>query len=101
MNDNHSFYFQVTDHGNAAIYYGNVDGEIYPAIHDDQYVYGFSLDAQNDQAIAAISTTTNPGDLFYVNLKTGDKDQLTSINEDFLKTKTLAVPESIELILYT
>ena len=43
MNDNHSFYFQVTDHGNAAIYYGNVDGEIYPAIHDDQYVYGFSL----------------------------------------------------------
>jgi len=96
MNDNHSFYFQVTDHGNAAIYYGNVDGEIYPAIHDDQYVYGFSLDAQNDQAIAAISTTTNPGDLFYVNLKTGDKEQLTSINEDFLKTKTLAVPESIE-----
>lgn len=96
MNDNHSFYFQVTDHGNAAIYFGNVDGEIYPAIHDDQYVYGFSLDAQNDQAIVAISTTTNPGDLYYVNLKTGDKERLTTVNEDILKTKELAVPESIE-----
>ena len=96
MNDNHSFYFQVTDHGNAGIYFGNVDGEIYPAIHDDQYVYGFSLDSQNDQAVVAISTTTNPGDLYYVNLKTGEKEQLTTINEEFLKTRALSVPESIE-----
>ncbi len=96
LNDNHSFYFQVTDHGNAAIYFGNIDGEIYPAIHDDQYVYGFSLDAQHDQAVVAISTTTNPGDLFFVNLKTGEKEQLTSSNEEFLKTRALAVPEAIE-----
>lgn len=96
MKDSHSFYFQVTDHGNAAIYFGNVAGEIYPAIHDDQYVYGFSLDSQNDKAIVAISMTTNPGDLFYINLKTGEKEQLTKINEEFLQTRELSMPEAIE-----
>ncbi|MEB2282602.1 S9 family peptidase [Lysinibacillus xylanilyticus] len=96
LEDNKSFYFQVTDHGNTAIYFGNLSGELYPAIHDDQYVYGFSLDQKNDKAVVAISTTTNPGDLFYVNLNTGEQEQLTKVNEEFLKTKELSVPEAVE-----
>lgn len=96
LEDNKSFYFQVTDHGNTAIYFGNLSGELYPAIHDDQYVYGFSLDQKNDKAVVAISTTTNPGDLFYVNLNNGDQEQLTNVNEEFLKTKELSVPEAVE-----
>lgn len=96
MKDSQSFYFQVTDHGNTAIYFGNIVGEIYPAIHDNQYIYGFSLDSQNDKAVVAISTTTNPGDLFYVNLKTGEKEQLTKVNEEFLRSRILSVPEAIE-----
>ena len=43
LEDSISFYFQVSDHGNTAIYFGNLSGELYPAINDDQYVYGFSL----------------------------------------------------------
>ncbi|MDM5248235.1 S9 family peptidase [Lysinibacillus sp. G4S2] len=96
LEDNKSFYFQVTDRGNTAIYFGNLSGELYPAIHDDQYVYGFSLDHKNDKAVVAISTTTNPGDLFYVNLNTGEKEQLTKVNEEFLKTRELSVPEAVE-----
>ncbi|MBW8349697.1 S9 family peptidase [Bacillus sp. IITD106] len=96
LEDNESFYFQVTDHGNTSIYFGNLSGELYPAINDDQYVYGFSLDKKNDKAVVAISTTTNPGDLFYVNLNTGEKEQLTNVNEEFLKTRELSVPEAIE-----
>jgi len=96
LEDNKSFYFQLTDHGNTSIYFGNLSGELYPAIHNDQYVYGFSIDAKNDRAVAAISTTTNPGDLFYVNLNTGEKEQLTTANEEFLKTRALSVPEAIE-----
>jgi len=96
LEDNESFYFQVTDHGNTAIYFGNLSGELYPAINDDQYVYGFSLDKKNDKAVVAISTTTNPGDLFYVNLNTGEKEQLTNVNEEFLKTRELSIPEAIE-----
>lgn len=96
LEDNKSFYFQVTDHANTAIYFGNLSGELYPAINDDQYVYGFSLDQKNDKAIVAISTTTNPGDLFYVNLNTGEKEQITKVNEEFLKSRELSVPEAIE-----
>lgn len=96
LEDNKSFYFQVTDHGNTAIYFGNLSGELYPAIHNDQYVYGFSLDQKNDKAVVAISTPTNPGDLFYVNLNNGDQEQLTKVNEEFLKTKELSVPEAVE-----
>ncbi|MEY9972173.1 dipeptidyl aminopeptidase/acylaminoacyl peptidase [Lysinibacillus sp. RC46] len=96
LEDNKSFYFQVTDHGNTAIYFGNLSGELYPAINDDQYVYGFSLDQKNDKAVVAISTTTNPGDLFYVNLNTGEKEQLTKVNEEFLKSRELSVPEAVE-----
>ena len=94
--DNESFYFQVTDQGSTAIYFGNLAGELYPAILDDQYVYGFSLDAKRDKAIVAISTPTNPGDLFYINLQTGEKEQLTAVNQEFLQTRALAVPEAVE-----
>src|SRR5690606_3062172 len=34
MKDNKSFYFQVSDQGNTAIYYGNLSGELYPALND-------------------------------------------------------------------
>ncbi|MCR2821025.1 S9 family peptidase [Lederbergia panacisoli] len=96
LEDSNSFYFQVSDHGNTAIYFGNLSGELYPAINDDQYVYGFSLDVQNDKAVVAISTTTNPGDLFYVDLKTGEKKQLTKVNEELLQTRELSIPEAFE-----
>ena len=71
LEDSKSFYFQVTDQGNTSIYYGNTSGEIYPAIHNDQYVYGFSLDSKNDKAIVAISKPTDPGNLYLVSLSTG------------------------------
>ncbi|MBS4210671.1 S9 family peptidase [Bacillus sp. FJAT-50079] len=96
LNDNHSFYFQATDHGNTVIYYGNLTGELYPAINDDQYVYGFSLDAYNDKAVVSISSPTEPGDLYYVHLTTGEKERLTFVNEELLKGRQLSIPEAIE-----
>lgn len=95
MNDNESFYFQVTDHGNTSIYFGNISGALYPAIHDQQYIYGFSLHSDLDCAVVAISTPVEPGDLYYVNLKTGQKERLTAVNEDFLQTRELSIPEAI------
>lgn len=96
LHDSRSFYFQVTDQGNTAIYFGNLDGELYPAINDDQYVYGFSLDARNDRAVAAISSSVEPGDLYVVELTTGKKERLTFVNEEFLQNKELSAPEAIE-----
>lgn len=97
LEDSQSFYFQVSDHGNTEIYYGNVAGEIYPAINEAQYVYGFSLDSKNDRAVVAISTPTEPGDLYLIHLSTGKKERLTYVNEKFLQTRQLAMPEAIEV----
>ena len=96
LEDSESFYFQVTDYGNTAIYFGNLAGELYPAINDNQYVYGFSLDSKHDRAVVGISSPTEPGDLYYVHLSTGEKERLTAVNEQFLKTRELSVPEAIE-----
>lgn len=96
LNDSQSFYFQVTDHGNTMIYFGNVSGELYPALNDDEHVYGFSLNPKNDTALACISSPTEPSDLYYVHLQTGKKERLTSVNKEFLATRTLSCPEMLE-----
>lgn len=94
--DNKSFYFLVSDHGNTIVYYGNIEGEIYPALHESQHVYGFSLNQKKHTAIVAISTPTEPGELFAVNLQNAEKEQLTYVNKDFLETRELSDVEAIE-----
>jgi dipeptidyl aminopeptidase/acylaminoacyl peptidase len=94
--DNESFYFIVSDHGNTIVYYGNLSGEIYPALHEQQHVYGFCLNKQTHQAVVAISKPTLPGELFSVNLQTGELEQLTNVNEEFLKGKELSEVEQFE-----
>lgn len=94
--DNESFYFVISDHGNTIIYYGNISGEIYPALHDEQHVYGFSLHPKEHTAVVAISTATEPGELYFVNLQNGEKQQLTFVNQEFLQTRVLSDVEPIE-----
>ncbi|MEK5522306.1 peptidase [Heyndrickxia sporothermodurans] len=94
--DNESFYFVISDHGNTIVYYGNISGEIYPALHDEQHVYGFSLHPKDHTAVVAISTATEPGELYFVNLQNGEKQQLTFVNQEFLQTRVLSDVEPIE-----
>lgn len=94
--DNESFYFVISDHGNTIVYYGNISGEIYPALHDKQHVYGFSLNPKDHTAVVAISTATEPGELYFVNLQNGQKEQLTFVNQEFLQTRVLSDVEPIE-----
>ena len=53
--DNESFYFLTSDNGNTVLYYGNREGALYPALLENQHIYGFDLDAHNQRAILAIS----------------------------------------------
>jgi dipeptidyl aminopeptidase/acylaminoacyl peptidase len=91
--DNHHFYFQATDHGNTGLYYGNLDGEIYPALLEDQHVYGVAFDGE-DQAVVAISKPTEPSDLYSLKITTGEIEKLTSVNEKALEEITLSPVES-------
>ena len=94
--DNHSFYFLATDHGNTVVYYGSLDGELYPALLDNQHVYGLSTGGKVDQAVVAISKPNHPGDLFLLKVTTGEMEQLTQVNEEFLQEVVLAGAEPIE-----
>jgi dipeptidyl aminopeptidase/acylaminoacyl peptidase len=91
--DNHSFYFQASDNGNTALYYGNLDGEIYPALLDDQHIYGVTIDGE-DLAVVALSKPNHPGDLYALKVTTGEIRRLTNANEKFLEEVALSPVET-------
>jgi len=93
--DSNGFYFMVSDQGNTGLYYGSLHGEMYPVLWENQHVYGFSLNPSKHEAIVAISTPTHPGDIFHVSFKTGELNQLTYVNDDFLQEIELANAEAI------
>lgn len=94
--DSHSFYFLATDHGNTVVYYGTLEGELYPALHDAQHVYGLSTGGTVDRAVVAISKPSHPGDLFVLHVTSGELEQLTNVNEAFLQETILAEAEPFE-----
>lgn len=96
--DNRSFVFLATDHGNTIVYFGNEDGEIYPSLIDNQHVYGLSTGGSLKQAIVAISKPTEPGDLYSLNLETGEIAKLTDVNKEYTETHNFSPAEPIELI---
>ncbi|WP_102261779.1 S9 family peptidase [Mesobacillus jeotgali] len=90
-----SFYFLASDQGNTVLYFANLAGEVYPALLDQQHVYGYTLDRKNQRIIAAISNPVLPGELFQLEVTTGEMKQLTSVNEKVLESVTLSRPEQI------
>lgn len=96
-NDSKGYYFVATEHGNTNIYHGMIDGEIQSTILGEQYIYGLSIHPESQNAIAAISTPTEIGDLHLLSLKDGNKLQrLTNVNAAFLEDLVLSKPESFE-----
>ncbi|WML49631.1 S9 family peptidase [Neobacillus sp. PS3-34] len=94
--DSKSFYFLATDHGNTIVYYGSLDGEMYPALLDQQHVYGLALNGKDHQAVVAISKPSETGDLYLLNVSDGNLEKLTDINGDFLKGIEIADAEPFE-----
>src|SRR5690606_1924569 len=72
-------------------YYGSIDGEMYPSLYENQHVY--ALTVKNHKAIIGISKPTHPGDLFSLDLSTGELQQLTNVNKEFLETVSLSEAE--------
>ncbi|MBD8067609.1 alpha/beta hydrolase family protein [Bacillus sp. PS06] len=91
--DSHGFYFIMSDHGNTGVYYGTLEGEMYPSLLENQHVYCLSVDSKNHKAIVGISTPTHPGDLYSIDLSTGELKQLTYVNDDNLLNIELSAAE--------
>ncbi|SEN13048.1 Dipeptidyl aminopeptidase/acylaminoacyl peptidase [Mesobacillus persicus] len=94
--DSESYYFLASENGNTVLYYGTVHGEIYPALLDQQHIYGMSLHPLSQQIVVAISRPTLPGELFLLEVTTGKLVQLTRTNESLLKQVPLSKPEMIQ-----
>ncbi|GKU81714.1 S9 family peptidase [Niallia sp. NCCP-28] len=94
--DNESFVFLGSDHGNTIVYFGHETGAIYPSLIDNQHVYGLSTGGSLKRAVVAISKPQLPGDLFLLNLETGEVKQLTDINKQFAKEHEFAEAEAIQ-----
>lgn len=95
--DNVSFTFLATDHGNTIVYFGNISGEIYPSLLDNQHVYGLSTAGSLKQAVVAISKPSHPGDLYTLNLETGELNQITDVNKGFAEDHIINDAEPIQL----
>ncbi|RPF55833.1 S9 family peptidase [Aquisalibacillus elongatus] len=92
--NNEDFYFPVSDQGSVQLYYGNLKGELYPAYNQKAHIYGLDLISEN-QALVAISTPTSPGELYNLDVTSGETEQLTHFNQSFLDEVTIVEPASI------
>jgi dipeptidyl aminopeptidase/acylaminoacyl peptidase len=95
-NDSKGFYFIASDKGNTNIYFGDVNGNVQGVTTSHQHIYGLSVHPDSNQAIAAISTPVEVGDLYLLSLQDGQiVERLTQANKEFLQTIELSEPEAI------
>ncbi len=92
--DNH-LYFLLSSMGDVRLYFASLEGELYPATPENEHVYGYDINFEGTYALATISNPIFPGELFKLNLATGERNQLTNFNDEYLKEVELVEPEAI------
>ncbi len=93
--DGAGMYFIASERGNSGLYHATLDGEITQIVGGPRNIYGFSLHAEQNKAVLAVSDPFTPGDLYEVDLLTGEEVRLTDVNRELLAE--LELPEPIEL----
>lgn len=91
--DENALYFQMTSMGDTRLYYATLDGAIYPATPENEHVYGYDINRDAIHAIATISDPTRIGELYALNISTGEREQLTRFNTAFEADVTIVTPE--------
>src|SRR5690606_21835790 len=88
-------YFQGSTMGDVRLYFASLDGAIYPASPDMEHVYGYDISKDGVFAVAAISDSVNPGELYKLTIATGERKALTDFNAGYLAETELIQPEPI------
>ncbi|WP_420330054.1 S9 family peptidase [Planococcus donghaensis] len=87
--DDH-LYFQVSTMGDVRLYFASLDGMIFPASPEMEHVIGYDVSHDGEIAILSISKPTQPVELYRLKITTGEVEQLTSFNQDYVEhTKLL------------
>ncbi|AZB44282.1 S9 family peptidase [Bacillus sp. FJAT-42376] len=94
--DSQGFYLLVSDRGSTGVYYGSVEGLMYPVRLESEHVHGLTMHPSEHWGILSISTPVSPSELFEVNFQTGEIHQLTRLNQSWLEEVTVSEPEPIE-----
>lgn len=88
-------YFQLSTMGDVRLYFGTLEGELYPATPENEHVYGYDVNRDGDFALLAVSDLTHPGEIYKQTIATGERQALTSFNKQFLDEVELIQPEQI------
>ncbi|WP_301108994.1 S9 family peptidase [Sporosarcina sp.] len=93
--EDEQIYFQLSVMGDVRLYAATLDGAIYPATGEEEHVYGYDVAANGEFALLTVSTPTNPGELYKHTIATGEREVLTSFNENWLKKVLPVEPQAI------
>ncbi|WP_153722674.1 S9 family peptidase [Sporosarcina cascadiensis] len=94
--DDEQLYFQLSVMGDVRLYAATLDGAMYPATGEDEHVHGYDVAANGEFALIAVSTATNPGELYKQTIATGERQVLTSFNENWLKKVQPVEPQAVQ-----
>ncbi|REB08845.1 S9 family peptidase [Sporosarcina sp. BI001-red] len=90
-------YFQVTTMGDVRLYFADLEGSLYPATPESEHVYDYDVSKNGQFALAAISDPVNPGELYRIDISTGERKAMTSFNETYVAETILVQPETVHL----
>lgn len=93
--ETNALYFQLSTMGDVRLYYADLEGSIFPASEDGEHIYDYAISNNGNWALIAVSNPTFPSELFYYDITTGTRRQLTSFNATFLQEVELSTPEPI------
>lgn len=89
------FYFIASEQGSTAVYYGSPDGAVFPVRSENEHVYALSLNPSDHSSVVGISTPDAPGELYYLDYKTGESRRLTDANTHYSEETAIIKPEII------
>jgi len=92
--DNH-LYFQVSTYGDVRIYFASLEGELYPVTQEGEHVYGYDVNQQGTSLALTVSNPTLPGELFVQQVTTGEREQKSDHNNEYVEQTLLLTPEPI------
>jgi dipeptidyl aminopeptidase/acylaminoacyl peptidase len=93
--ESEGFYIIVSDQGGTGIYYGSLDGAMYPIHLPGEHVYAVSMLTDTHEAIVGVSNSTDPGELYHLDFRSQTRTQLTHVNKDWKNEVEISAAEPI------
>lgn len=93
--EENGFYFTASNLGSVNVFFSDLAGNLKQVTNESAHVYGLTISSEG-KAVATISYTTDPSELYEVSLTEGTVNKVTDINGEFLTNIELSKPEPIE-----